>query len=163
MDDSLGTILAAAVESEGFSLYHWTLKPSGRRRILRIFLHSAAGVGLDDCARVSRRLGAVLEEAQSIQGSYILEVSSPGLDRPLVAPWHYETAVGERVRIVQRLEAEGQRSLEGLLLGVEDGELRIDLGGSEERLSLASVSRAQVVPEISLRRERHDESDGGMS
>jgi len=163
MHDSLEALLEATVRREGFTLYHWSLKPGGRRRILRVFLHREDGVGLDDCARVSRRLSAALEEADAVAGSYVLEVSSPGVDRPLLEPWHFEAALGERIRLQQDLGDQGRRSLEGVLLSCEGGQIRLQLGDGEEQLALESISRAKVMPVLKMRREREstitEESD----
>ena len=148
------------VRRAGFMLYHWSLKPAGRRRILKVFLHSEEGVNLDDCARVSRRLGVVLEEEEAIEGSFVLEVSSPGLDRMLLQPWHYEISCGQRVRLVLNLESEGSRSLEGVLLGLESGDVLLRVDDREERFPLAAISKARVLPDLSLRKVAEN-SDGG--
>ena len=152
MRESLERLLAEEIREEGYELYHWSLRPTGKRRMLQIFLHGEKGVGLDDCARVSRRLGVAIEESEGVEGSYVLEVSSPGIDRLLITRRHFELAEGSRIRLVERRE-EGDRSLEGLLIGVEEDAIRLEMKGGEERLPLEAIDKARVVPAISIRRD----------
>lgn len=152
MSESLERLLAEEIRREGYELYHWVLRPAGKRRVLQIFVHGEQGVGLDDCARVSRRLGAVIEDSETVEGSYVLEVSSPGVDRQLLKRRHFELAEGSRIRLVERRE-DGDRSLEGILTGVDEDAIRLETKGGEERLPLGSIDKARVVPEISTRRD----------
>lgn len=108
----------------------------GRRRLLRIDIDRAgpAGVGLEECQRVSNAVGQALETDDVIPGSFVLEVSSPGIDRPIRSDDDIRRNTGRRI-IAETLEAiDGSRSFEGLLLGCDDGLLRLDTGGSEEVL-----------------------------
>lgn len=159
MSEGLAGLLAAEVRREGFELHHWRLRPAGKRRVLQVYLHAEGGVGLDDCARVSRRLGVAIDEADAVDGSYVLEVSSPGVDRPLLARWHWQLALGERVRLLHRAE-DGDRTLEGVLAGVEEDAIRLETDAGEEQLPLAQVERARVVPVLTTKRTRRD-ADGG--
>ena len=152
MRESLERLLSEEIRQQGYELYHWSLRPAGKRRVLLVFLHGEKGVGLDDCARVSRRLGAAIEESESVEGSYVLEVSSPGIDRPLLNRRHFELAEGRRIRLVERRE-DGDRSLEGILTGVDEDAIRLETKGGEERLPLEAIDKARVVPEISTRRD----------
>ncbi len=152
MRESLETLLAEEIRQEGYELYHWSLRPAGKRRVLQILLHGEQGVGLDDCARVSRRLGLAIEESETVEGSYVLEVSSPGVDRRLHTRRHFELAEGKRIRLVQRRE-EGDRTIEGVLAGVDEDVIMLETTGGEERLPLETIDKARVVAEISTRRD----------
>lgn len=152
MREDLEGLLAEEIRKEGFELYHWRLRPAGKRRVLLVYLYAEGGVGLDDCARVSRRLGTVIEEREAIEGSYVLEVSSPGLDRPLFQPRHFELARGLRIRLLHRGE-DGDRTLEGVLKNVAADAISLDTASGEELLSLSAIDKARVVPEISLRKD----------
>lgn len=157
MSEDLERLLAEEIRQAGFELYSWHLRPSGRRRVLQVVLHGAAGVGLDDCARVSRRLGAALEAADAVAGSYVLEVSSPGLDRPLLAPRHYELALGERIRVTRSedgLAAGENPVLEGRLAAVDGEGIRLELSDGDGRLAWTAIAKARVVPDLALRRQR---------
>ncbi len=152
MRESLETLLAEEIRQEGYELYHWSLRPAGKRRVLQILLHGEQGVGLDDCARVSRRLGLAIEESETVEGSYVLEVSSPGVDRRLHTRRHFELAEGKRIRLVQRRE-EGDHTIEGVLAGVDEDAIILETTGGEERLPLETIDKARVVAEISTRRD----------
>ncbi|MBN2169996.1 MAG: ribosome maturation factor RimP [Candidatus Krumholzibacteriota bacterium] len=152
MQRDLEALLEEQVRQAGFRLYEWSLKPGGRRRILRVSLFAVDGVGLDDCAVVSRRLGPVLDESDLIAGSYVLEVSSPGLDRELTRPWHFETALGEQLRLVRRGADGASETLEGTLLAAEGGMLRLEREGTEHAVPLAEVLKARVLPDFTRRR-----------
>ncbi len=157
MSEDLERLLAEEIRQAGFELYSWQLRPGSRRRVLQIVLYAAGGVGLDDCARVSRRLGAALEAADAVAGSYVLEVSSPGLDRPLSTPRHYELALGERIRLT-RVEgglAPGENPvLEGLLGAVDAEGIRLETAPGALVLPWAAIGKARVLPSLALGRER---------
>lgn len=152
MRRDLEALLEEQVRQAGFRLYEWSLKPGGRRRLLRVSLYAADGVGLDDCAAVSRRLGPAIDASGLVEGSYVLEVSSPGLDRELTRPWHYETALGERLRLVRRDAAGASETLEGTLLAAAGGTLRLETGAGESAVPVAEILKARVVPDFTPRR-----------
>jgi len=157
MSEDLERLLAEEIRQAGFELYSWQLRPGSRRRLLQVVLYAAGGVGLDDCARVSRRLGAVLEAADAVAGSYVLEVSSPGLDRSLLCPRHFELALGERIRVtrVEASLAAGENPvIEGLLSAVDAEGIRLTAAAGELALPWAAIGRARVLPALALRRER---------
>ena len=101
---------------------------------------------VDDCERVSREVSDLLDVADVINGQYTLEVSSPGLDRILFKPEHYEANVGHQVEVHLNQSFEGKRRLSGLLKGLEDGELVVQSGDEEYVLPLPSVQRTRLVP-----------------
>jgi ribosome maturation factor RimP len=157
MSEDLERLLAEEIRQAGFELYSWQLRPGSRRRVLQVVLYAASGVGLDDCARVSRRLGAAIEAADAVAGSYVLEVSSPGLDRPLLGPRHFELALGERVRVTRvegGLAAGENPVLEGLLSAVDTDGIRLEAAGGTAALPWAAIGKARVLPTLAVRRER---------
>ena len=112
-------------------------------------------ITVEDCARVSRLVADVLDgegvmEGEAVPGRYSLEVSSPGLDRPLTQPGHFARFVGQPVRLRCRGGLEGvlHRRLEGLLVAADDDGIEVATGGVSRRLSYADVDRAQLVPQV---------------
>lgn len=155
MSEDLERLLAAESSREGFEIYSWQLRPAGRRRVLQVVLYAPTGVGLDDCARVSRRLGAAIEAAEAVAGSYVLEVSSPGIERPLLTPRHFELALGERIRVTRAEPslAPGENPvLEGVLSAVDAEGIRLGDAASP-RLAWAAIGRARVLAALGARRE----------
>ena len=105
------------------------------------------GVTVDDCEAVSREVSAQLDVEDPISGNYTLEVSSPGLDRPLFAPAHFERFRGQLVKIGLKLPQEGRRRLQGRILGVQGDGVRVDVDGNEFEVAFGNVDRARLVPD----------------
>ncbi len=136
--------------SEGLHLVDVELKGGNANQLLRVYIDKPAGVSHADCALVSEQLSAMLDVEDLFPGRYVLEVSSPGLDRKLTKPSDFTYFVGRRARVVLK-EAVGdqQKVLEGRLAGFEDGRVRLDLGESGlQELDLANIRKAQLVVEL---------------
>jgi ribosome maturation factor RimP len=103
---------------------------------------------VDDCAAVSHQLSGVLDVEDPLPGHYDLEVSSPGLDRPLFTPEHFQRFAGRRVRLKLEGKIEGRRNFEGVLNGLGDGAVRLEVGGEMREFDLAMVESARLVPEF---------------
>ena len=134
-----------AVE-EGLELVDVELLNLGRRRVIRVLLDREGGVALADCARLSRRLSDCLDMNQTVPGPYQLEVSSPGIDRPLRSLESLPRFVGERAALELREPREGRRNFEGRLLPPVDGQvgLRAD-DGSELWFGWTDVRQAHLI------------------
>ena len=115
--------------------------------MLRVYIDHEDGITLDDCTSVSHQLSGVLDVEDPIRGHYDLEVSSPGLDRPLFTVEHYERFRGRKVRVKLAAKLDGRRNHEGLLAGVRDAELILDVDGEIRNLPLDMIESARLVPE----------------
>ncbi len=120
---------------------------SGRRATLQVMAERIddAPMTVDDCALISRSVSALLDVADPIAGAYLLEISSPGIDRPLVRPEDYNRFSGFEARIELTEPFAGRKRFRGRLLGTADGEVRLATEAGEARLPLASVARARLV------------------
>jgi len=120
---------------------------SGRRATLQVMAERIddAPMTVDDCALISRSVSALLDVADPIAGAYLLEISSPGIDRPLVRPEDYDRFSGFEARIDLTEPFAGRKRFRGRLLGTADGEVRLATLAGEARLPLASVARARLV------------------
>ena len=142
----------------GLELVDVQYRPEGGRLILRLLLDRfadrpvevpAAGVTLDELARVSRELGDVLDAHDAVPGRYQLECSSPGLARPLVREAHFRQFVGRRVSVRTREPINGRRQFHGTLEGVEDGTVTVrDPDAGVVRAPLAAIEKANLEPEF---------------
>jgi ribosome maturation factor RimP len=142
-------ILAAVVETMGYELVGLEFHPRHANSLLRVYIDSENGITLDDCQRVSHQLSGVLDVENPIAGRYTLEISSPGLDRPLFDAPHFERFAGSEVRIQLRELLEGRRKLIGRLLGMRGGDVVVvDSEGREWRVPLERIERARLVPEL---------------
>jgi ribosome maturation factor RimP len=133
-------------EDDGFELVDVELSSVGRYRVIRVYLDKPGGVSLGDCARFSRRLSDCLDMNQSVPGSYHLEVSSPGLERPLRTLEHVERFCGQRAALATYEPRDGRRRWEGELLGPREGcaGLRTD-EGEEFWFDWSDVKSARLV------------------
>ncbi len=126
----------------GFELVDLQFKPEGSQWALRIFIDKPGGVVLDDCAAVSREVGAILEIEDLIKSSYRLEVSSPGLDRPLKKPADFERFAGQKIRLktFSLLDPDQRghtrKTFVGTLLGLEDEQVRLELNDKHGGLAI---------------------------
>jgi len=135
--------------SEGLHLVDVELKGGNSNPLLRVYIDKAAGVSHADCQLVSEQLSAMLDVEDPFPGRYVLEVSSPGLDRKLTKPSDFTYFVGRRARLVLREAMGDQTVFEGRLAGFENGQVRLDRGehGVQE-LDFANIRKAQLVVEL---------------
>jgi ribosome maturation factor RimP len=131
----------------GCELWGLELQAGGKTKLLRIFIDRAEeGVGIEDCERVSRQSSAVLDVEDVINGEYILEVSSPGMDRPLYELSQYEQYIGEDISLRLRFPYEGRRNFKGRLTGVDGDEIIVVATDHEFLFPVEGIEKANVVP-----------------
>ncbi len=142
-------LAAPLATQEGMELVDVEFGGGGGRQILRIYIDRQGGVSLEDCTSVSRALSAALDVEDPLQGSYDLEVSSPGLDRPLRTPEHFQKYAGEKVRVKTfgpLPECENRKTFVGILKGYENGKVVVDVDGKVFNVPHGQVSKANVEP-----------------
>ena len=143
--ESLIELLEPTVMAMGFELADIDAH-LGRRGLLRLFIDRDCGVTLDDCQLISEQVGAFLDVADPLPGSYVLEVSSPGFDRRLRTLKHFERFKGESVRVELKDVRDGRRNLTGRLVGVESSLVLLEVEGEVWRLPLNDIAMARLVP-----------------
>jgi len=144
------TILAEQVAaSMGMEVVLFEIKGGGNRSIVRTFIDQPGGVSLNDCERFSKRLSVQLDVEDCIPFSYILEVSSPGLDRALVKEADFKRFLGQSAKVRTRLPVEGQRNFKGKLLEVTEGRVRLEVApGKQIEIAFSDIEKANLVAEI---------------
>ena len=145
--DTLWQLIATTVEPMGYELVSVELIQHGRRRTLRVYIDTANGIMLQDCEIISHQLSGVLDVEQPLEGAYDLEISSPGLDRPLSKPSDFERFVGNTIKIRLIVPMAGQRNFTGVLRGIEDGIIQLDTEQETYSLALQHIEKARLVPE----------------
>ena len=140
-------LLGPLVERLGYELVYVTLGGS-KTSELRMFIDAPGGITVDDCERVSRQVSDVLDVEGMVEGEYTLEVSSPGLDRPLVKQEHFEQAQGKDVSIRMQGLHLGRRSFRGSLLEVRSDAVLVEVDGGLYELLYSEMQRANLVSDI---------------
>jgi ribosome maturation factor RimP len=153
--DAISRLLRPVVGAAGFDLEDLVVQPAGRRRLVRVIIDADDGVSLDDVAEVNHAVSQVLDDTD-LMGSqpYVLEVTSPGVDRPLTEPRHWRRAVGRLVRVSLTGDGTGRsgsgsgREIEGRVVAADDEAVVIDVAGEERRLYYGEVDRGRVQVEF---------------
>ena len=144
-EERLYSLLEPTVRANDFELWGLEYLASGKNKLLRIYIDGEQGVQVDDCARISEQLGALLDVEEPINGDYVLEVSSPGIDRRLFRLEQFRAYVGEHLELRLRQPFEGRRKFKGTLRGVEGDEIVLLVDDHEYLLPHGSVDKAQIV------------------
>ncbi|SHH72371.1 ribosome maturation factor RimP [Ferrimonas marina] len=148
IEQRLTEMLNEPVEALGYELWGLQYIRAGNHSVLRLFIDHENGITVDDCAAVSRQVGAVLDVEDPINTEYNLEVSSPGMDRPLFTAAHYEKYLGREVTVVLNMPMEGQRKWRGEIVAVEGETVTLRSNDQEQMVVLSNVQKAHLVPQF---------------
>ena len=146
LERKLTDMLIAPVEALGFELVGVEFVRAGKHSILRVFIDHEDGIDVDDCADASHQISAVLDVEDIITVEYNLEVSSPGMDRPLFNSAHYALVVGETITVKLSIPQDGRRNFKGLLLKCENDTILIRVDNDEFSLAIANIEKGNLVP-----------------
>jgi len=146
-------VVQPVLHDHGLTLVDLEWRPRRPRGVLRVFVDKPGGVGIDDCQRVSREVGDVLDASALIEEGYDLEVSSPGLDRQLRTDREFRWAAGKRVRCWLA----GGQEVRGRLLGIDGGQVVLEQDdGTEAKLDRASITKARLEAEVPWSKRSQD-------
>lgn len=148
LNAELSKLLEPGVRALGFELVDVELSGRGRHAVLRVYIDGPEGVTVDDCADVSRQLSGILDVEDPIPERYVLEVSSPGLDRPLTKREDFQRFIGEEVKVRTRQPLDGQRNFKGRLVDVERERVILDVGEKTMSLGFDSIEKARLIPRL---------------
>lgn len=143
--DTVREAIEPTVVGLGYRIWDVTYSKIGADYHLEITIDSDNGIGIDDCERVHRAIDPILDECDPIEGFYYLEVSSPGIERELRTDEHIAACMGERVLAKLFSAKDGRKSIEGVLVGYEDGQIVIGEDGGETRLLRSEISKLVTV------------------
>ncbi len=146
MKAALQNLIEPTVVNLGYELSDLELKLGGRDGLVRVFIDKPDGVDLADCEIVSKQLSAVLDVEDPLPGHYRLEVSSPGLDRKLTKPAHFQRFVGSAVRVKLRFPLDGRRNFRGTLSTADHERIEVEVDGVTYRLEIAAIDSARLIP-----------------
>jgi ribosome maturation factor RimP len=144
--DELVELLEPTIERLGYELSDLDARFGGQNGLIRIYIDRAEGIGLDDCEKVSHAVSALLDVEDPVPGQYNLEVSSPGSDRTLTKPDHFERFTGEMVNVQMRFPIDGRRRFRGKLLSADEEHIVVEVDGEPQTLTMATIDTARLAP-----------------
>ncbi|MDC9594010.1 ribosome maturation factor RimP [Xenorhabdus sp. IM139775] len=145
LEQKLTEIISAPVEALGFELVGLEFIRA-RVSTLRIYIDSEEGITVDNCADVSHQVSAVLDVEDPVPGLYNLEISSPGLERPLFKAEHYQRFIGEEVSLMLRMAMQNRRKWQGIIKAVDGEMITVAVNGKDEVFALSNIQKANLVP-----------------
>ena len=138
-------LIDTTIQALGLDLWGVELLQQGKYSLLRIYIEREEGVTIEDCEKVSRQVSALLDVEDPIAGEYTLEVSSPGMDRPLFSVEHYSQYVGSEVDLKLRRPLDGRRKFKGQIIKVSGDIVGLLVEGSEYDLEFSDIEKASIV------------------
>jgi len=143
------SIIEPVVEGMGYEVVDIEYRPHPTDGLLRIYIDGPDGIVLEDCSAVSLQISSVLDVEDPIPGQFNLEISSPGMDRPLRKIADFERFAGSTVKIKLTVPTlEGQRNFTGKLKGIENEDVILEMDGETHYLALDSIDKARIVPQF---------------
>jgi ribosome maturation factor RimP len=148
LERQLTEMLEAPVEALGYELVGLEFIRAGEFSTLRIYIDSENGINVDDCAEVSRQVSAVLDVEDPISVAYNLEVSSPGLERPLFKAAHYEQFLGHEVSLVLKMGVGNRRKWKGIIKQVDGETITVEADKQDNEFVLSNIAKANLIPKF---------------
>ncbi len=147
-NEKLNELLAPLVTDLGLEFVGIEFSPSRSSSLLRVFIDAPERlVTIEDCERVSREISALMDVNDPIEGHYTLEVSSPGIDRPLFTIEHFTRFIGSEAKVNVALPIDGRQRFNGLIKGVDGDRIHLDQDGKDVHITHANVVKARLVPD----------------
>jgi ribosome maturation factor RimP len=143
----LTSLIKPVIEDMGFVFWGLEYMPQKNNAILRVYIDHADGISVDNCADCSREISGILEVEDPIAGAYILEVSSPGMDRVLFNSEQFELYLGENAQVKLAQPVDGARNIKGTIKAVEENEVIIANDVTEYKFDMGNVMKARLKPQ----------------
>lgn len=138
--------VAKNLEVQGFELVDLVIQHQGRKTVLQFFVDKPGGVTLDDCGELTDKIDSILEMENLMDGAYILEVSSPGINRVLKKPAHFKRFVNERVKVILKIPLEGRGSFTGIIAQAQDDHFILADGTNQFKFQYENIKKAHLDP-----------------
>jgi len=145
---NLQDLVEPIVTNMGYEFVGLEYLSQGKHSILRIYIDKPEGILVDDCSKVSGQLSAMLDVEDPIRGEYNLEVSSPGMDRPLFTAAHFEQFIGQKCVMRMKMPIDGQRKFTGQIKALANGSVELEMENKTVSLPIDMVDKANLVPEF---------------
>lgn len=142
--DLLNSMVDKAIAPLGYELIGIDYIPQGKKTFLRVYIDSPNGIDVDDCAKASHQISAALDVEDPIANEYTLEVSSPGLERPLFKAEHYKCYIGHKIKLMTKQPIEGRRNYSGILENVMDGTIQLRMDNVVYEFAIKDIKKAHL-------------------
>ena len=144
----LWELFEPVVNGMGYDLIEIEHFPNPKHGVLRLYIDKEEGITIDDCSDVSRQISALIDVEDPVRGQFNLEVSSPGMDRPLRRVKDFQRFTGSKVKLKTMMPLDGQRNFSGRLLEADEESLTIETDTEEITIPMSALEKARVVPEF---------------
>ncbi|WP_028382705.1 ribosome maturation factor RimP [Legionella moravica] len=145
MQDELVHLLAPTVRAMGYELWGCEYLSQGKHSLLRIYIDKPDGIGIEDCQEVSKHISALLDVEDPIPGNYSLEISSPGIPRPLFSAWQYERYAGQPVQLKTFKPVNGKRKLLGTIVSASESSVVLDINNEHHEILFSNIVKANLT------------------
>lgn len=140
-------LLQPVVEAMGYEFVGCERLKHDRQQILRVYIDTPQGADIDDCEKVSHQISGVLDVEDPLNSRYILEVSSPGIDRPLFKIEDFERWIGETVKLKLAVAVNNRRNFRGIVIATDDRSIVLDVDQQQYTIPFTSIDKAKLVPD----------------
>lgn len=144
----LEQLLETEISSLGYEFVGCVFAQEARKSLLRVYVDKPGGIFIEDCTKITRHVSSMLDVEDPIAGRYTLEVSSPGLERPLFKPLHYQSVIGKKVRLRLHAPLDGQRNFSGIIESADDESISLMTNNGVISLSYPDIDKANVEIEF---------------
>ena len=165
VSDRLQTLLEPVIEDLGYELVGIEYLPNPKNRVVRVFIDQEPdGIGVEDCGKVSREVAAVLDVEEPVPGQYTLEVSSPGVERPLFTGAQFARFIGETAAVELSVPLDKRRRFKGVIVAADENTVTLEVDGQKVDLAVSDMARAHLAPDLdALFAERQEDNRADMS
>jgi ribosome maturation factor RimP len=147
VENKVEQLIKPLIEDMGYELWGCEYLPQGKHSILRIYIDKSGGIGIEDCQNVSYEVSALLDVEDPITSHYSLEVSSPGVPRPLFYSWQYQRYIGKTVQVKLYQPFEGRRKYVGAIVSANETELVLLIDDVAQHFSVSNIVKANLIVE----------------
>lgn len=144
------SIIGKVLKGTPYEFVGAELSGGGKHAVLRVYVDKPGGITIDDIAHISREISVLLDVEEPIKGTYTLEVSSPGLQRPLFTPVHFQAQIGQKITLRTRSLQNNRQNYKGVLKEADANGLQLECDGQLLSFNYSDIDKAKVIPDIEI-------------
>ncbi len=148
LEEKIQNLLEPTISSMGFEFWGCEYLAAGKHSTLRVYIDKPEGITVDDCGKVSHQVSAIMDVEDPISSAYMLEVSSPGVDRPLFKPEHFQMQKGRKIKVKSSIPVMGRKNFKGSLVAVNDDGIEIEVDNEIYEIAFVLIDKANLEVEF---------------